>query len=409
VRSRLLASSVAIALIAAVLLGLPLAIVGGRLLGEQARARVAEEAAAVAAAVEDDVEAGELPSPARLLALVPSRRQVRVQAPDGRVVEAGRAPPEGDRISASITIDAVRVTVTGPGHDDRVHTFWLAVAAAGAGALVVAAGLAALQARRLARPLERLAEVSRRLGRGDLGARAGAQGVREIDAVAGALDASADRIARLIEHERAFSSHVAHQLRSPLTALDLRLEEIAAHPDPAVREEARAALAQSERLRRTTEDLLALARHGRAGPLEAIDLSALVDDRLAAWAPAVAAEGRRLVRGGGASCGLAHASAGAVEQAIDVLIENALRHGAGTITVAVSDGDGVARLRVADDGPGPDPGQDVFARRDGGNGGIGLPLARALVEAGGGRLTHAPGPPPAFEVALPCAPAGPDP
>jgi signal transduction histidine kinase len=400
-----LASSVAVALIAAVLLGLPLAIVGGRLLGAQARSRIADEAAAVAAAVEDDAEAGRLPSPARLLALVPSRRHVRVQAPDGRVVEAGRAPT-ADRVSASITIDAVRVTVTGPGHDGRVHNFWLAVAAAGAGALAVAVGVAALQARRLARPLEHLAEVSRRLGRGELDARAGAQGVREIDAVAGALDASADRIARLIEHERAFSSHVSHQLRSPLTALDLRLEEIAAHPDPAVREEALAALAQSERLRRTTEDLLALARHGRAGPLEHVDLDAVVDDRLAAWEPAVAAAGRRLVRGRGWSPERAHASAGAVEQAIDVLIENALRHGAGTITVAVSGGGEVVRVTVADEGPGPGDGGDAPGRRDDGAGGIGLPLARALVEAGGGRLAQAPGPPPAFEIVLPCAPEG---
>jgi signal transduction histidine kinase len=287
-----------------------------------------------------------------------------------------------------------------------VHGFWLVVMATGAGALLVAAGLAFWQARRLARPLERLAEVSRRLGRGDLGARAGVQGVREIDAVAGALDASADRIARLVEHERAFSSHVAHQLRSPLTALNMRLEEIAAHPDPAVREEALAALAQSERLRRTTEDLLALARHGRAGPLEAVDLDAVVDDRLAAWDPTVAAAGRRLVRGGGWSPERAHSSAGAVEQAIDVLIENALRHGAGTITVTVSGGGEVVRLSVADEGPGPDPDDDVFDRRNGGAGGIGLPLARALIEAGGGRLTHAPGPPPTFEIVLPCAREG---
>ncbi|MDX6556716.1 MAG: hypothetical protein QOD86_2911 [Miltoncostaeaceae bacterium] len=402
-RARLLASSIAIALVAAILLGLPLAIVGGRLLDAQAQTRVREEASAVAGAVEDEAEVGHMPSQARLLVLVPAGRFVRVEGPSGKAVEAGRVPP-GDVISESITIDAVRVTVVGPGHDERVRSFWLAVAAAGAGALLVAAGLAAWQARRLARPLERVAEVADRLGRGDLGARAGAQGVREIDAVAGALDASADRIARLIEHERAFSSHVAHQLRSPLTALDLRLEEIAGHPDPAVREEALAALAQSERLRRTTEDLLALARHGRAGPLERVDLAALVDDRLAAWKPAVAAAGRRLVRGGDDGQGPAHASSGAVEQAIDVLIENAMRHGAGAITVATSGDHGVARVSVTDDGPGPDPGRDVFTRRDGETGGIGLPLARALVEAGGGRLTHNPGPPPAFEIVLPRAP-----
>jgi signal transduction histidine kinase len=405
VRARLLSSSVAIALAAAVLLGLPLAIVGGRLLGEQARSRVREEAATVAASVEDDAERGDMPSTARLLALVPPGRFVRVEGPGGRAVEAGRVAGD-DRLTATLAIDGVRVTVAGPGAEDRVRTFWLSVAGAGACALLVAAGLAGWQARRLSRPLERLAEVSRRLGRGELDARAGAQGVREIDAVAGALDASADRIARLVEHERAFSSHVAHQLRSPLTALDLRLEEIAAHPDPAVREEALAALAQSERLRRTTEDLLALARHGRAGPLEPVDLDAVVDDRLAAWEPAVAAAGRRLVRGGGWSPERAHASAGAVEQAIDVLIENALRHGAGTITVAVSGGGEVVRVTVADEGPGPGDGGGVLGRRADGAGGIGLPLARALVEAGGGRLARAPGPPPAFEIVLPCAPEG---
>src|SRR5438270_406798 len=81
---------------------------------------------------------------------------------------------------------------------------------------------------RLVRPLDAMADTSRRLGEGDFSARAGRFGIPEVDVVAEALDASAERIAGMVAREREFSGNVSHQLRTPLTALRLRLEEVAA-------------------------------------------------------------------------------------------------------------------------------------------------------------------------------------
>ncbi|HMN97848.1 MAG TPA: histidine kinase dimerization/phospho-acceptor domain-containing protein [Miltoncostaeaceae bacterium] len=402
-RARLIASSLTIALVAVLALGVPLAVVGGRLLDQQAQNRLAREAVAVAGAIDEQADAGRLPTPARLASLVAAGRHVRVEGLGGRGVGAG-PPLRGEVRRATAVVGAVRVTVTEPGDlaEERIHQLWLLVAAAGAGGLILAAGLSAWQAARLARPLERLAQVSRRLGRGDLAARAGPQEVPEVDAVARALDQSAEEIARRTERERAFSANVAHQLRSPLTALEMRLEELAASADPDVRGEARAALDQTERLRRTTDDLLAVARHGDAGPLARIDVAALAADRVEAWSPAAGADRRvRCATPDGVAAALA--SRAAVEQALDVLLDNALRHGAGDVEVSAATRDGFVHLAVADAGRmGDDDAAAAFAARPGGHG-IGLPLARALLEAGGGVLTRAATAPTRFEIVLPVA------
>ena len=136
----------------------------------------------------------------------------------------------GSALRGSVIAEAPASEVEG-----RIHRVWLLIAALAAGGVLTAIALAALQARRLARPLETIARRSAQLGDGDFSVRAGHFGVPEIDAIAQGLDSSAERIGGLVAREREFSGNVSHQLRTPLTALRLRLEEAGHAGDPAAR------------------------------------------------------------------------------------------------------------------------------------------------------------------------------
>jgi signal transduction histidine kinase len=405
VRARLLASTVGIALAAIVVLGVPLGIVQAKRERSTATARLEREADAVAAAADDRVEAHRAIDPAQLQRFVRKGHGVTISVPG--------LPPTV--IGARVTGDALRVP---SGASQRAHVVaaapmselserqrhvWLvvgALAAAGIGAAVL---LALIQGRRLARPLERLARTSSRLGTGDFSARAAHSRVPEIDAVAQALDASAVRIARLIGREREFSANVSHQLRTPLTALRLRLEELATTSGAAEsRDEIERALEQTDRMERTISELLAASR-GAGRDVRELALDELVREHAAAWRQIFAKSGRRLAVSAPQRV-LAVASAGAIGQALDVLLENALRHGAGTVVLALEGLPAEARISVSDDGPGipEDARTAIFERGSSltGGTGVGLSLARALVEADGARLVLAQPRPPRFEIRL---------
>jgi len=102
---------------------------------------------------------------------------------------------------------------------------------------------------------------------------------------------------------------------------------------------------------------------------------------------------------------VSRASAGAVRQVVDVLVDNAVVHGAGTVGLVVRDAGATVAIDVSDEGDGPPDPDAVFrSRQDGGSGhGIGLALARALAEAEGGRLVLSRARPPVFSLLLPAA------
>src|SRR5690606_18223672 len=129
-------------------------------------------------------------------------------------------------------------------------------------------------------------------------------------------------------------------------------EELAAHPDPDVRAEAGAALDQATRLSDVVGELLALARTGRAGRAGRFDLAALVGQHVEDWRPALARQHRplRVVTEGTDGPVIVTATAGAVGQALDVLLANALDHGAGTVTVRLRRDDATAAVEVEDEG-----------------------------------------------------------
>ena len=274
----------------------------------------------------------------------------------------------------------LRAASPASGLDRQVRSAWLAIVGLGLTALGGATLVAVFQGRRFAAPLEALAQSARRLGDGDFTARAPRSGLPETDDVAAALDATADRLGTLVARSRSFGADASHQLRTPLTALRLDIESLeVSGADP---ELVAAAMAETDRLEATIDELLALAEAPRSE--EFVDLARLASARLDAWQSLARAEGRRVVFEGPDGIALVQARAAALGQCLQVLLDNALEHGEGTITVTVGDVPGGLRLCVADEGPGfpPRHGAPDASRSSG----RGLPLARSLVEAEGGRL-----------------------
>jgi signal transduction histidine kinase len=329
------------------------------------------------------------------------------------VIAGGRAVTAGARLHGGVvsarsgTSRAAAVVAAAPRSEvrDRVVTSVLLIAGLGAAAVGLAFALAAAQARRLSRPLEVVADGSARLGEGDFSVRVPDSGVPEIDAIAHALGRSAERIARLVGREREFSSNVSHQLRTPLTALRLRLEEAERDEDRAVvAEELAAAVREADRLEATVADLLAYARAESAGRRVAIDLDAVVAEHVGAWRPVLARAGRTIVLDSAGAAAPVGASRGTVGQVLDVLLDNALRHGGGTIRVGVASEPGWSGVVVEDEGAGVADADRarIFERgASGGDGtGIGLHLARALAVADGGTLRLTRAVPARFELRL---------
>ena len=239
--------------------------------------------------------------------------------------------------------------------------FWLSarvialVVVAAVVAFAAGIAMAIWQANRLTAPLVYLAASAEQLGAGQVRPRLEPSGVEEIDLVAAELARSADRMAGRLAAERQFASDASHQLRTPLTALSMRLEEIMlATDEPAVSEEARISLEQVERLVRVVDDLLASSRRAQGGTTEAVRLLEVVHQQEEEWQPTFEANGRRLVvevdRGHAGARDARGARPGASPRSSRTRCE----HGAGTTTVRSRPGgpSGAVVVEVADEGAG---------------------------------------------------------
>jgi signal transduction histidine kinase len=409
-----------VAALAVVLFAVPLAVVLQRVHRDEELLRLERDTVAATRAIDVGTTGDpiELPRTAAQLAVYDSagRRIAGGGGPaiaDAVVRQALRSQAPAHSAAAGLLVVAVpliaRERVVGAvraQRDDAVATrsardqWWLLV---GVGAAVIALAIAAavLLGRHLARPLERLAVAARRLGEGDFAVRAPRAGVAEVDDVADALDRAAARLDDLVSRERAFTADASHQLRTPLAALRLELEALelrgAAPPELA------RGLAQVERLQGTIDTLLAVARD--APPRAArTALGPLLDDAESRWRGPLAERGRPLRVRADESELAAGAAGSVVREILDVLLENALRHGAGEVDVHARRAGAMVALDVADEGTGDplDP-ELVFERRSAGAAGhgIGLALARSLAHAEGGRLVLGRPAPPLFTLLMP--------
>lgn len=277
-------------------------------------------------------------------------------------------------------------------------------------AFLIAVLVARRQARKIAAPLIYLAASAEQLGSGQARPRIQPSGIEEIDLIQAELVRTAERMAGRLAAERQFAADASHQLRTPLTALSMRLEEIELlATDEEVKEEARVCLEQVERLTGVVEELLKTSRSSSGGTTEAVSITDVFDQQRDEWQRAFDNAGRELVFSEGTDR-LALATPGSVAQVLATLIENSLKYGDGTTTVSSrpASGKGVF-IDVADEGSGvPDElANDIFSKHVSGKGGtgLGLALAKDLASSDGGRLELSQRRPPIFTLFLNGVPA----
>ena len=292
--------------------------------------------------------------------------------------------------------------------DGDVLGLWVILGTISALAMIAAALLAFGLARWVSRPLKGLDAAARRLADGDLAIRTVAgSGPPELRRLGTTFNTMAGRLEALVHGNRAVIADVSHQLRTPLAALRLRLDLLAAEAaqsDPATAHELAAALDELARLSRLVDGLLAVARAENVVPVPvAVDVAGVARERVVAWHPL--ADDRNIVLtvvragGGGGSGGSGSADApvlawigeGHLEQILDNLIANALEAlGPGqrvtVITAATQTG---ARVAVRDNGPGmsAEDRERAFLRfgTSSPNGtGLGLAIVHRLTTSNGG-------------------------
>ncbi|GLY68387.1 ATP-binding protein [Amycolatopsis taiwanensis] len=394
-RRILLAILLAVAVTAAAL-GIPLGVTAWKLVESISTEDLSERATQIAANLDtamadDNLMQDDL---AGVAILIPNGGRLVVERPGMPTLQEG-ADPGPDVVAASADLakgGKLQLSIPAGPLRSRQTTVTLAVLLLVVLSVSIGTVVATVTARRLAKPLRHVAERAARLGGGDFRADTRRYGVGELDMVAEALDTSGHALAQLVQRERQLVGDVSHQLRSRLTALQLRLESLTLlSQEGDIAEEARAAQEQADRLSEALEELLAAARAASEVDVEAIELSQALSQVAQEWRELLRAEGRNL-RLKVAEGVMARATPGRLREVVGVLLDNALRHGAGTVTLAARRGeaDGSVVVEVSDTGSGiPDElAPHVFERgfSGGGSTGVGLALARALAEADGGRL-----------------------
>lgn len=269
--------------------------------------------------------------------------------------------------------------------------------------LIVAYRASSVVARRAITPLEQIASYSTRVTEtGDTSRRleVGRRG-REIDDVVASfntmvsqLGRSRDRTAAALRSQRQFVADASHELRTPLTTIRTNAAFLRDHPDAAGADRAEALsdiISESERMSLLTGELLDLARADAdvlSLHLEDFDVDA-VAERIARQATTL----ERSVRAGGSA--RLRADRELVTRLLWILVDNALVHGSGMVTIECDSTDAAAVITVSDEGAGIPASERLavferFHRVDGTTrrgSGLGLALAKEIVEAHGGTIS----------------------
>ncbi|MGA0068486.1 MAG: histidine kinase dimerization/phospho-acceptor domain-containing protein, partial [Miltoncostaeaceae bacterium] len=317
---RIVAGYIILTIVVLVVLMVPLGITNARSLEQDLLLRMERDATVVASLVEQDVRQPSAPGQAEVAQVAEAysaRTGARVAVTDsaGTVIADTDPPAAGDRtlrtrpeiaaaldgtvatgsrysstlgtqllyvavpVAAGGTVyGTVRVTYPASEVTAGANRYWLLLAAVGVITLIAVALVGWLIARWVQRPLGRLEQVADAVGAGDLSARAPEDaGPPEVRALAYRFNAMVAQVDALVGSQEAFVADASHQLRTPLTGMRLRIENLGAEAGPAGDADARAALAEVDRLAQLVDSLLVLARAERGeAPAARVDVSALV-------------------------------------------------------------------------------------------------------------------------------------
>ncbi|WP_433017169.1 sensor histidine kinase [Kribbella sp. CA-294648] len=423
---RLVASYVLLVAVALALFTIPVALSSSSILRstlEQTAQREAQlfaplvlrDDAAAAQAVDDRTRDFESATGSRVELVEPADQpadaQVR-QALDGGDPKPvwGRHPLlQADAVSVVLpvkdqgrTVAVVQIVSPAADVNAQIAQIWRFRLLVGGAVLLVASAVAVVIASTLARPLRHLDAVARRIGDGDYSVRASTKGPPEIATLARTLNDSARQTNALLTSQRSFVADASHQLRTPLAAMRLTLDNVrdTTH-DPALSGRIATIDAEIHRMSRMVEGLLALARaESTSAPAQPIDLAAIIDLRVSTWSAALQDTGVELVVELDRPCWIT-ATPGALEQVLDNVLSNALAvvPASSRITIVARRTGSSAELVIEDQGPGMTAEQrarafDRFWRAGPPctGTGLGLAIVKQLVEHDGGQAELRPAP-----------------
>jgi signal transduction histidine kinase len=300
----------------------------------------------------------------------------------------------GGKVAGAVQIETSKATTA-----HRIKQNWLLLGGLGGLIALVVLMVSTLLARSFTRPLADLDRGAARLGDGDLAVRVEVPAdPPELAGLARSFNATAERLEALVRSQQAFVADASHQLRTPLAALRLRLENLEAEGHVSGIDDVTRSLAEVQRLSQLVDSLLVLTRAEAQRRLpEPVNLGTVIADRCDAWS-ALANE-RGVAIAGQAPMIMVRSVPGRLEQVLDNLLSNALDvapPGSSVRIDAHREGAEVL-ISVCDAGPGMTAEQrarafDRFwraggARRDGGGFGLGLAIVRELIAADGGSVS----------------------
>ncbi|AKU64581.1 histidine kinase [Schaalia meyeri] len=422
-RARAVRMIVSVVAVVCMLMGLPGAFFASASVWASEQRSLEVQSQLILRSIERRRAAGENNDAATLASLVADQAKsrggelaYRIKIPDANLVTNGKNIPGHTMSAVASSPSGVSVQLTSSASGALSRIAWVCALFGSGMAISMLIGwlMARSLSRDLSAPLIYLAAQAEQIGSGGVRARVERSGIEEIDLVSEELARTGERMAGRLAAERQAAADASHQLRTPITALSMRLEEIELiSSEEDVRAEARTCLEQVERMTNVVTELLDVSKR-ESGQTEAIHILEVFNTAREEWEDQFEAAGRSLVFLDEAERPIL-ADAGKLGQVLATLIENSLRYGDGTTRVwahAGSSKRGVV-IEVSDEGEGIEESlaPDIFEKGVSGHGstGIGLALAHDLAQAMGGRLELKNNKPPVFTVSVAAIPASLDP